>query len=211
MNNKQSAITPRAEKQLSPEAEKALVWLRGYNGDNYFYSSLRQYLFDHNYLTEKQLACVEKEFKTQSVQLIRPSITPVFSLEVGEVIVLRKAIANRLSRAAGYDRAHRSFDVLEVLAETPKAYRVKVKLSAKKTSRCGVCGLVLETKESLAIGIGPICAKALKIAYGENALSDLELLLFTKFNTVAVEAWIPKSAIAERLNSIESGAHEIPK
>src|SRR6202012_2076670 len=127
-----------------------------------------------------------------------PDSTPInFSLKPGTVVVISKGLANKIATQAGYSRAHRALDIIEVEGETEKAYRVRVRLSARKTTHCGICGLVLENKDSIAAGIGPVCAENYGIPYGQGSLEALNEKLST---TVEVLTWIPKRSIKERIS-----------
>lgn len=182
---------------FSAKFPEVAAWLEAYNGDFDFYRSLKAQYLAKGMLSEKQIACVEKAIANDKA---RGATTPEaraqsFTLKPGTVVVLSKFISTKIAKQAGHTRAHRAVEIIEVEGETPKAYRAKVKLSARRTTFCGVCGLHLENPESIAAGIGPICADNYGISYGGKSLEELEAALTT---TVEVTTWLPKSAIKWR-------------
>jgi hypothetical protein len=116
----------------------------------------------------------------QSPIIIKPVSN--YGLKPGDVIIVGKWIANQIATKSGYTRPHYAFEVVAIEAETDKAFKLKVKLSAQKTVYCGVCGIKLTNPESVTIGIGPICAEKSGINYELGALGSLS-------------TWLPKSSI----------------
>lgn len=178
----------------------AIAWLNGYTGDFPFYVSLKTQLQRNGRLSDKQLDAVYRAIERDAARAM-PKPVPVaartYSLKSGAVIVVSRWIAAKLSREIGRKIPHYTFEVLETLNETDKAYQVKVKLSAMKTSRCGICGLTLTNAASIAHGIGPICAEKYGFSFNSNSLSELAASL----ETVSVVTWIPKAAIKETVNN----------
>ncbi len=174
------------------------AWLEAYTGTFDFYLSLKAQLMVKGMLSDKQIAAVQRaiERDRQAGMKTPAGKTQVFSLEPGTTLFLTKFISTKIAQQAGHVRAHRVVEVLSVEAETEKAYRAKVRLSANRTSRCGICGLTLENKDSIAAGIGPICAAKYGYAYGESSLSDVAKDLS---DTLEVFTWIPKKSIKERI------------
>jgi len=175
------------------------AWLEAYKGTFEFYVSLKQQFALKGMLSEKQIACVQRAMEKDRLCGITLPAGQIkeFDLKPGTVLVLSKFISTKIAEQAGHKRAHRAVEVIEVEAETAKAFRCKVKLSARRTSVCGVCGLGLENPASVAAGIGPICADNNGISYGENSLAELEAAIST---TVAITTWVPKKSIKEQIN-----------
>jgi hypothetical protein len=179
-------------------------WLQNYTGSFSFYISLKNQLSSKGSLSPKQIDSVvqamareqSSEVNTTAKNNEPAQILPIreYSIKPGQVIVVGKWIAKQIAEKAGYSRPHYVFEVLEVEAETEKAFKMKVKLSAEKTIYCGVCGIKLTNAESIAIGIGPICADKSGIDYRMGALKSLEDKLRV---TVLVSTWIPKKSIKE--------------
>lgn len=188
--------TAQVAQSFSAKFPEVKAWLDAYKGNFDFYLSLKRQLQDKGTLSEKQIACIQRAIANDQARGVATPDAPKqeFSIKPGTVVVISKFIANRIAAEAGYARAHRAFEILEVEGETAKAYRAKVRFSAKRTSHCGVCGLVLENAVSIAAGIGPICADKLGIPHGEGSLGALESVL----PTVEMMVWIPKKSIKER-------------
>jgi hypothetical protein len=178
---------------------EVVAWLESYKGTFDFYRSLQAQFKAKGMLSEKQIACVQRAIESDKCAgVVAPTLSAKkeYNLKQGTVLVISKFMSNKISKQAGHDRAHRAVEIVEVEGETPKAWRARVRLSARRTSHCGVCGLFLENPHSLAAGIGPICASNNGIPYGENSLEQLNKILDT---TVEVTTWIPKSCIKEEI------------
>ncbi len=189
--------TAEKSSQFNVSYPEVHAWLTNYKGTSEFYNSIKTQYLIKGQLSEKQIACVEKAISNEKAMGKNIETgQSVFSLEVGETLVVSKAVANRIAAAAGYERGHRTIEVLAVEGETPKAYRAKVKLSARKTTHCGICGLKLENQESIKIGIGPICADRVSVSYSDISLEELAQKLAV---TAEVITWIPKQSIKERI------------
>jgi len=190
------AETP-AQQPFAVRFPAVVAWLEAYTGTFDFYLSLKGQLADKGYLSEKQIACVERAIERDKQRgIAAPEGKPQeFDLKPGAVLVLSKFIATKVAQQAGYTRAHRAVEVVSVEAETAKAYLATVKLTARRTSHCGICGLTLENPESIAAGIGPICAEKYGVPYGGASLEAVAALLQT---TASVKTWIPKRSIKER-------------
>ncbi len=190
----------RAAESFDTKFPEVAAWLQAYRGNFEFYLSLQSQFRIKGMLSEKQIAAVQRAIERDRAAGI---VTPKgkrqeFDLKPGDILVLSKFISTKIVEQAGHKRAHRAVEIVEVEAETSKAYRAKVKLSARRTSYCGCCGLPLENPQSVAAGIGPICAENNGISYGENSLNELYGVLNT---TVEVITWIPKKSIKERIPS----------
>lgn len=135
-------------------------------------------------------------FRAALAEKIKPARE--FSIKPGEVIRINKFLAKKIGHESGLNKAHFVMDVIEVKDETPKAYLLKVKMSAQRSGHCCICGLKLDNPESITNGIGPVCGDG----YQLNWKSDRDVLtqLSEKLMVAQiVETWLPKSAIKERL------------
>lgn len=173
------------------------AWLESYRGDFPFYLSLKDQLARKGTLSDKQIASIQRAIANDQARgVATPSgVSREFSIKPGTVVVVSKFIANRIAEKAGHARAYRAFEVIEVEGETEKAYRAKVRFTARRTSHCGICGLSLENPDSIAAGVGPVCADNYGIPYGAGSLDALA----GQIPDVEILAWIPKSSIKERL------------
>jgi hypothetical protein len=186
-------------KDRHPEV---VEWLNNYKGNFEFYLSLKSQLEAKGSLSEKQVDAVkraiDKDVQRASKRTLSTSSQTVrLSLSAGEILLISKFFARKLAEQAGAIRPHYVFEVLSVEAETEKAYKVKLRMTAQRTSHCGVCGLTLTNPESVAAGIGPICAENTGISFGAN--SSLELAEALK-ETREIDTWLPKSVIKSRLS-----------
>lgn len=123
-----------------------------------------------------------------------------FTIAVGETIRINKFHAKRIGDAAGLTRAHFVFEVVGVLDESPKAYRLKLKAKAQRSGHCCVCGLPLTNPESVMKGIGPDCGDGYQLDW--DADKDVLLQLSEKLSVYQeIVTWLPKGAIKERMKS----------
>ena len=142
-------------------------------------------------LTDPQILSVEKAILRDDARAVQKT-TQEFSIKVGEVVILAKWLGKQIAEQAGYARPHFAMEVVEVLGETHAAFHLKLRLSAQKTSYCGCCGLKLTDPQSVAIGIGPICADNAGISHGDLSLTELADKLKV---TGEVTSWMPKKAV----------------
>lgn len=178
------------------EFADVVAWLENYRGTFPFYLSLKDQLAKNGRLSDRQIDSVvramirDREFAEKKAAPDRE-----YSIKPGTVIVIGKWLAKEIAQKAGAPRAFHTLKVMACLGETEKAYKLKVKLSAQRTSFCGMCGLALTNPESVASGIGPICGQ--KWGLPETNL----LALAESFGLMElreVETWIPKATIKER-------------
>lgn len=178
-----------ADQDSIPAAVR--TWLENYDGDFGFYLSLKSQMQSKGTLSQKQIESVFKAIGREK----KPEIAREFSIKPGQLVLLTRGWARKLASKAGHIRPHFIFEVVEVLNETEKAYQLKLKMSAQRTSCCSICGLALTDPQSVVAGIGPICAERLGLPHGDASLSQLEMVL----NQMAVvETWMPKMAIKKK-------------
>lgn len=183
-----------AQNQIERFAEVA-AYLNTYKGTDRFVLSLQQQLRQYGRLSPKQVACVVRMLPAPGAPGEAVAVPePVYSLKAGSTLILRKFLAKRVATDLGLTRPHPAVDVVAVKGETAKAYRAVIKLSAQRTTYCGCCGLHLENPESVAAGIGPICAEKYGISFGSSSLDELAEMLKT---TGECEVWLPKSQIKD--------------
>lgn len=58
----------------------------------------------------------------------------------------------------------RNLEIVEIVGESPKAIKARVKFVSKVANSCHLCGRELDTEISRATGIGPVCAEKLGIS-----------------------------------------------
>lgn len=187
------------ERVPAPVDENAMAaeieWLRGYQGDFPFYLDLKRQFEDKGGLSEKQWAAITRAVERECTP--RKS-TPCGDLpfKKGDFLLLKRWGAKVLAQNTGLVRPHYVVEVLEILRATPKAVQLRLRLSAQRTSHCGVCGIELTNPRSVEAGIGPICAGNAGVSYGEKSLDELAEQLKV---TGEVETWLPMGAIKTTL------------
>lgn len=175
--------------------QEVFSWLENYQGNFDFLLSLKAQLLVKGYLSDKQLAaaerCMQRE-KQPKLEAVKAA--PSFSIKAGQVLEVNKGFAKKIAKTNGSSKTFFNFEVLEVKAETAKAFLIRTKASAKVTSHCCVCGRTLTDPSSILSGIGPICADNAGIPHGNVEVTKAALEeIATK--EVEVETWIPKSTI----------------
>lgn len=180
------------------DAERA--WLKAYSGSFDFYLSLKAQLAKKGKLSEKQWAAITKAIARDQAEAakqvaVASGAAPTFTLAPGTEIVVKKFAGATIAHLAGCSRPHFGFLVLEVLKETQKAYLVRLRMAAVRSSSCCVCGLRLTNPASIELGIGPICGDHWGVDKSPAALEQLaeKLRVYSE-----VETWLAKSAIKER-------------
>lgn len=187
------ALGARKPAPFTDQADQIEQFVRGYDGTFGFLQSLKRQLLNRGELSAAQWDAARKcyfqdqKFKSAAERrVIKPQIEP------GALFRTNRFIARQVGLKTGLNRPHFVFEVVEPLHETEKAYLLKVRASAKRTSYCGLCGLELTDPRSVLAGIGPVCADNNGLPWGEDALGALnEQLTETK----VVEAWFPKQSL----------------
>ena len=186
--------------------QEVFAWLEAYSGNFDFLLSLKTQLVVKGYLSDKQLAaaerCMQRE-KQPKLELVKPA-APVFSIKPGQVLEVNKGFARKIAEKNGSSKTFFNFEVLEVKAETAKAFLIRTKASAKVTSHCCVCGRTLTDPASILSGIGPICADNNGIPYGDVEVTKAALEEVAT-REVEVETWIPKSTV-KNLEALENNS-----
>jgi hypothetical protein len=181
-------------KSFAEEFEAEIAWLDAYKGTFDFYLSLKAQYAKKGKLSPAQISAVQKAM-VRDQERAAPKPAQSFSITPGTVIIVGKWLAKEIAQKAGSPRAHHALEIVSVLGETERAYKLKVKLSAQRTSFCGVCGKPLSNPESVADGIGPICAQKWDLP-SSNLLALADALNLMRL--VEVETWVPKATIKER-------------
>jgi len=129
-----------------------------------------------------------------------------FTFVPGDQLELGGGFVRNIKRELEMEIFFCNVEVVEVLAETFKAVRARIKFVSKIAESCHMCGRSLDDEVSKATGVGPICIKRLGIkkASVENAhLIIAELDRLVEHLGVTGPFWIPKSQIKRRLSNIE--------
>ena len=118
------------------------------------------------------------------------------SFTKGNNIEIKSWVARQIAKEHKLDLCFRNLQLTEVYAETDKAVQCKIKFISKVANSCHLCGKELDTELSRATGIGPVCAKKLKLDRGtyQDAVQCLQFLNEYADNIGEVgPVWIPKS------------------
>lgn len=181
----------RAEARRLFPAEVA--FLENYSGNFEFYLSLKGQFQRGGSLSDKQWECLTRAVAKQAEWDAKKSQPRTFTLAPGTILIVSKFLGHCIEREFGLNRPHFAIEVVDVEAETEKAYKVRGKLTAHRTSHCCVCGLALKNPVSVANGIGPICGER----WGVTTTEELQAKMATEYQT-QVSLWVPKSQIKER-------------
>lgn len=174
------------------------AFIEAYTGTSSFFQSLKAQFERSGYLTEKQTACITREVSRNQSPTPNNATKPVtqsFTLKVGQEIILSKGIAEKFTPHA-FNGVHMGFKVVAVERETERAYLATLELAAIRTRHCCVCGITLTNPESIAIGIGPICAERHGI---DHAMGTMDMLANRLRGYAPISGWLPKVSIKERL------------
>lgn len=167
------------------------------NQDNDFYASLLAQYDRKGFLSERQLQCVERAIEERERRATRAAPVKA-SIDLGQIIEIKTWLAKRLQNELHMDFFLRNLEVTQVVAETAKAYQMKVKFVSRIACNCHVCGRALDNEISKAVGIGPVCAE--KIGLSRPSLSDAQRTidelesLCRKIGEIG-PLWVPKSQI----------------
>ena len=188
-----ASVKVRREESLRDRPED-VAFLEAYTGNSSFIESLKRQFAQMGGLSWRQWSALEETRKRSEMAAALPART--YSLAAGETLIVSKFLAHKIGQQTGLTRPHFAIEVLAVSGESEKAYKIKAKLSAQRTSHCCVCGKELTNPASVAAGIGPICG-------GYYEVENLEQLA-EKLRTVeaVVDMWIPKSQIKERFKPV---------
>lgn len=161
-----------------------------------FYSSLLSQYEKNGFLSEKQIAAVEKAILAKSMP--KTATERVFSIQPAQRIEIKAWIARRLQADLNLSFFFRNLEVAEILSESHKAYHVKVKFVSQIVTSCHICDKELDTDISRATGIGPVCAKKMGLPRPSLETADQTLrsidALCAQIGVVG-PIWIPKSQI----------------
>lgn len=175
--------------------QQALDFVSNYTGNFSFLVSLKAALLRYRRLSTAQLSgakkCMirEQEYqakKNQAFDASKATIAQGVTFSVG------RFFGTELAEKVGLPHQHRQFEVLNVLGETARGYKLEIKAVGRRTSTCCVCGRTLTDSYSVQHGIGPVCAKR----YGIVNVEQLDTVLTEQAKPT--ETWLPKTALKNR-------------
>ena len=119
---------------------------------------------------------------------------------IGLVIQISKWLAPKISRRLKLSVQSFAWEVIQVVAETEKAYLIKARIPDvnHSLSFCRACGSPLTSKFSIITGMGESCAKKWGVAYvtKTDSVDAFKARLQAKIDSIGViEFWVPKKCI----------------
>lgn len=185
---------------------QAIDFIKQYQGTFSFLNSLKSAYFRYHKLSTAQISGIKKCMVREHEYNAKKNGTFTFdaskaSITQGVVFSVGRFFGTELAEKVGLPHQHRQFEVLSVLGETPKGYKLNIKAVGRRTSSCSVCGRTLTDSYSVTHGIGPICAKR----YGLTDVEQLDTMLTEMAHPV--ETWLPKLALKNR-SDVDASSHE---
>ena len=179
--------TEITQEQLAAVSDAvAYDWLRQYNKDFHWLLQKKADLARWGSLFESTLNGVKKCYIREQQAILdasRPENDASFTIKQGTVFKVPKYLGEVLAEKVGLPRLHRQFEVLNVLAEDFRGYKLEIRASGKRMSTCSICGRSLTDAYSVQHGVGPTCAKK----YGVLNSEQLDLMLTEQAKPVVVE------------------------
>jgi len=181
--------------------QETIQKLTNYEGDNNFIKSVLKGYNRWGSLTPKQMEAVKKFFTPKkSKNTIKP-------IKVNFDVVLKRYVARGISEE--YDLGKITpitVTISEINALSPKAIRVKGKMTFTDVGCCRCCGKDLTDWISKASGIGPTCAKymGIKRPTKKAEIAEFNKNLKEKIDEIGeFEFWIPKSHIKNATGTLK--------
>ena len=181
--------------------QETIQKLKDYTGDNGFIKSVLNGYNRWGRLTPKQMEAVKKFFTPKKP---KGTIKPI---KINVDLVLKRYVARGISEEYELGKVTPiTVTVSEINALTPKAVRVKGKMTFTDVGCCRNCGRDLTDWISKASGMGPVCAKYLGI---KRPTTKAEIAEFNKNLKEKIEEmgefefWIPKSHIKNAMGHMK--------
>ena len=175
--------------------------VRNYNGNNGFIISLQGGLKKYGKLTERQESSATNFFS----KLETPKVE-FKSKDVEVDIKVTRFIAKKIAEDNKLEFNPYLMTISKVVEETNKAYKVVGRMTTSDVTCCRNCGRDLTDWRSQATGVGPTCAKHMRIEYVRKQ-EDIEV--FLKMLQIMVDRvgdltfWLPKSQIKEGYKELQ--------
>ena len=177
-----------------------LQLIMNYTGSNEFILKIKDQYTQWRNLSDRQISAAVKSIKKEK--------TPTIEIRVdlnNESIKIKRGIALKIKEEYGLEFMPILVDLVGTTHISSKAVRVRAKLTKENGDVCRCCGAELTDEFSILTGMGPICAKNLKVRYikdkTEAARFHEELALRVE-EIGEFEFWLPKTQIRE---SVQGG------
>ena len=172
-----------------------LQLIMNYTGSNEFILKIKDQYTQWRNLSDRQISAAVKSIKKEK--------TPTIEIRVdlnNESIKIKRGIALKIKEEYGLEFMPILVDLVGTTHISSKAVRVRAKLTKENGDVCRCCGAELTDEFSILTGMGPICAKNLKVRYikdkTEAARFHEELALRVE-EIGEFEFWLPKTQIRE--------------
>jgi hypothetical protein len=166
-----------------------------YTGSNDFILKMKDDYTKWRNLSERQIAAAVKSIKKEK--------TPTMEIRVdlkNESIRIKRGIALKIKEEYGLEFMPILVDLVGTTHISAKAVRVRAKLTKENGDVCRCCGAELTDEFSILTGMGPICAKNLRLKYIKDKVEAArfhEELALRIEEIGEFEFWLPKSQIKE--------------
>ena len=166
-----------------------------YEGENSFVKEIKGKLMTYGTLTNNQitaaLAQIQKEEnKSKTVNVRIPLL--------GETLKIGRKIAQELKEKNNLEFNPLLIDITEIVSVSPKAIKIKGKLTVKRFKVCNCCAKTLTDEFSMLTGLGKICANHLGVKYitDSSQVDKFREDYLKRVDEIGeMEMWIPKSQI----------------
>jgi hypothetical protein len=202
LTQRQCDIAERALKSIERNGElvisnlsEDLQLIMNYTGSNEFILKMKDSYAKWRDLSERQISAAVKSIKKEK--------TPTMEIRVdlkNESIRIKRGIALKIKEEYGLEFMPILVDLVGTTHISAKAVRVRAKLTKENGDVCRCCGAELTDEFSILTGMGPVCAKNLRLKYIKD---KVEVARFHEELALRVEEigefelWLPKSQIKE--------------
>jgi hypothetical protein len=176
-----------------------LQLIMNYTGSNEFILKMKDQYTQWRNLSDRQISAAVKSIKKEK--------TPTIEIRVdlkNESIRIKRGIALKIKEEYGLEFMPILVDLVGTTHISSKAVRVRAKLTKENGDVCRSCGAELTDEFSILTGMGPVCAKHLKVKYIKD---KVEVARFHEELALRVEEigefefWLPKTQIREFVQS----------
>lgn len=166
-----------------------------YEGENSFVKEIKEKLMTYGTLTNNQINAAlnqiqKEENKSKTVNVRIPLL--------GETLKIGRKIAQELKEKNNLEFNPLLIDITEIVSVSPKAIKIKGKLTVKRFKICNCCAKTLTDEFSMLTGLGKTCAKHLGVKYitDSSQVDKFREDYLKRVDEIGeMEMWIPKSQI----------------
>lgn len=202
LTHRQAEIAERAFSTIERAGElvienlsEDLQLIMNYKGSNEFVLKMKEDYTKWRNLSDRQIQAAVKTIKKEK--------TPTIEIRVelkNESIRLKRGAALKIKEEYGLEFMPILVDLVGTTHLSAKAVRVRAKLTKENGDVCRCCGAELTDEFSILTGMGPVCAKNLRVKYIKDKVEAArfhEELAQRVEEIGEFEFWLPKSQIRE--------------